>query len=256
VPFYTLTVFLNGFLTGVLGYSIKDALLISTLSMILLMLLVVPTAALSDGWGRKRMLMATAVVYFVASYPLFWLMTQPGFLSPLMAVMLLTVIVGFYIGAAPTVFVELFPTSSKWFMRDQTNFPIPQDARYRGGRNTREVDRGLRHGRASHRPEAGYAPCLGAHRQASDRTWPSAAKNSFDTPFERYQKVSPVGRGYEGRNVKPIETMVARKLCARSRSRHEHYPARIIAAILVHRYCRMSATISATTVLFYPQAIS
>jgi hypothetical protein len=31
VPFYTLTVFLNGFLTGVLGYSIKDAL-ISTLS--------------------------------------------------------------------------------------------------------------------------------------------------------------------------------------------------------------------------------
>jgi len=111
VPFYTLTVFLNGFLTGVLGHSIKDALLISTLSMILLMLLVVPTAALSDRWGRKRMLMPTAVVYFVVSYPLFWLMTQPGFLSPLMAVMLLTVIVGFYIGAAPTVFVELFPTS-------------------------------------------------------------------------------------------------------------------------------------------------
>src|SRR5438874_1894044 len=38
VPFYTVTVFLNGFLTGMLGYSIKDALLISTLSMILLML--------------------------------------------------------------------------------------------------------------------------------------------------------------------------------------------------------------------------
>ena len=54
VPFYTLTVFLNGFLTGILGYSIRDALLISTLSMILLMLLVVPTAALSDRWGRRR----------------------------------------------------------------------------------------------------------------------------------------------------------------------------------------------------------
>jgi MFS transporter, MHS family, proline/betaine transporter len=114
VPFYTLTVFLNGFLSGVLGHTIKDALLISTLSMILLMLLVVPTAALSDRWGRKRMLMATAVVYFVASYPLFWLMTQPGFLSPLMAAMLLTVIVGFYIGPAPTVFVELFPTSVRY----------------------------------------------------------------------------------------------------------------------------------------------
>ena len=96
------------------GLLIKDALLISTLSMILLMLLVVPTAALSDRWGRRRMLMATAVVYFVASYPLFWLMTQPGFLSALIAVMLLTVIVGFYIGAAPTVFVELFPTSVRY----------------------------------------------------------------------------------------------------------------------------------------------
>ena len=114
VPFYTLTVFLNGFLSGILGYSIKDALLISTLSMILLMLLVVPTAALSDRWGRRRMLMATAVVYFIASYPLFWLMTQPGFLSALTAVMLLTVIVGFYIGMAPTVFVELFPTSVRY----------------------------------------------------------------------------------------------------------------------------------------------
>jgi MFS transporter, MHS family, proline/betaine transporter len=98
----------------VLGYSIKDALLISTLSMILLMLLGVPTAALSDRWGRRRMLMATAVVYFVASYPLFWLMTQPGFLSALTAVMLLIDIVGFYIGAAPTVFVELFPTSVRY----------------------------------------------------------------------------------------------------------------------------------------------
>src|SRR6202040_1906188 len=48
-------------------------------------------------------------------------------------------------------------------------------SRYRGGRKAPgKPDRGLRHGRASHRPEAGHAPCLGAHRQASDRAWPSS----------------------------------------------------------------------------------
>jgi MHS family proline/betaine transporter-like MFS transporter len=114
VPFYILTVFINGFLSKVLGHPLKDALLISTVSMVLLMLLVVPTAALTDKWGRKRVLMITSVVYFVAAYPLFWLMTQPGFACAFTAEILLTVIVGFYIGAAPTVFVELFPTSVRY----------------------------------------------------------------------------------------------------------------------------------------------
>jgi MHS family proline/betaine transporter-like MFS transporter len=114
VPFYIVTVFINGYLTKVLGYPVKDALFIATCSMILLMFLVVPTAALSDRIGRKRLLMATAVVYFVASYPIFWLMTQPGFASAFGAVMLMTLILGFYVGAAPTVFVELFPTSVRY----------------------------------------------------------------------------------------------------------------------------------------------
>lgn len=114
VPFYTLTVFLNGFLVKVLGHPQKDALLMGTCSMILLMLLVVPTAALSDKIGRKRLLMATSVVYFLAAYPIFCLMTQPGFAPAFEAVLLFTLVIGFYIGAAPTVFVELFPTSVRY----------------------------------------------------------------------------------------------------------------------------------------------
>jgi len=114
VPFYILTVFLNGFMVTALGHPVKDALLISTLSMVLLMLLVVPTAALTDKLGRKRVLMATTVVYIVATWPIFWLITQPGFMPAFVAQMLLTVIVGFYVGAAPTVFVELFPTAVRY----------------------------------------------------------------------------------------------------------------------------------------------
>lgn len=114
VPFYTLTVFLNGFITDILHRPAKDALLISTFSMVLLMLLVVPTAALTDKWGRKRVMMATCVAYFILAYPIFWLMTQEGFVSVFAGEMLLTIIVGFYVGAAPTVFVELFPTAVRY----------------------------------------------------------------------------------------------------------------------------------------------
>lgn len=114
VPFYTLTVFLNGFLSGVLGHPVRDALLISTLSMILLMVLVIPTAMLSDKYGRKKMLMAVCIAYFIFSYPLFCLITAPGFTSAFIGEMLLSVIVAFYIGTAPTVYVELFPTSVRY----------------------------------------------------------------------------------------------------------------------------------------------
>jgi hypothetical protein len=47
----------------------------------------------------------------------------------------------------------------------------------RGGRKTpRQTDRGFRHGRAPHRPKAGYAPSLGARRRSPDRTWPSPVR--------------------------------------------------------------------------------
>jgi MHS family proline/betaine transporter-like MFS transporter len=82
--------------------------------MSILMLLVIPTAALTDRIGRKRLLMAVSVVYFLTAWPIFWVLTQPGFNNVLAAVTLFSVVIGFYIGAAPTVFVELFPTAVRY----------------------------------------------------------------------------------------------------------------------------------------------
>ncbi len=113
VPFYTLTVFLNGFL-HVLGHSMKDALLMGTISMVVLMVLAPFTGWLTDKLGRKPVLMTTAVVFFLAAYPIFVLMTAPGFASALTGELLFAVIVAFFIGAAPAIFVELFPTSVRY----------------------------------------------------------------------------------------------------------------------------------------------
>src|SRR5664279_5665633 len=45
-----------------------------------------------------------------------------------------------------------------------------------GGEASRQTHRGLRHGRAPHRPETRHAARLGAHRRASDRAWPSPVR--------------------------------------------------------------------------------
>lgn len=114
VPFYILTVFMNGYLVNMLGHSHRDALLINTICMTLLMCLVPYTGWLSDRVGRKRVLMATTVAYLLFSYPIFLLITQPGFYSALAGVVAMTFIVAFYIGPTPTVLVELFPTSVRY----------------------------------------------------------------------------------------------------------------------------------------------
>jgi MHS family proline/betaine transporter-like MFS transporter len=58
--------------------------------------------------------MATTIAYFLFSYPIFMLMVQPGFINALSGIVLLSVIVSFYIGPAPTMLVELFPTSVRY----------------------------------------------------------------------------------------------------------------------------------------------
>lgn len=114
VPFYILTVFMNGYLTNVLGHSHRDALLVNTYCMSLMMVLVPFTGWLSDRVGRKRLLMATTVMYFIVAYPAFWLMAQPGLLPVFLAVTVLACVVALYIGPTPTVLVELFPTSVRY----------------------------------------------------------------------------------------------------------------------------------------------
>jgi len=114
VPFYILSVFMNGFMSVTLKHSVHDALLMSTLTMILLMLLVPLSGWLSDIVGRKRLMMGVAVLFFVASYPLFLLMTQPGFWPALWGQMLFTVILALFIGPAPAVLVELLPTTVRY----------------------------------------------------------------------------------------------------------------------------------------------
>lgn len=119
VPFYTLTVFFNFFMLletskGGLGLPDNQAYLINTLSMVLMMIMLPFTAHLTDKIGRKLVLMWTAVAYFFAAFPVFFLMNHGGFTYALIADIIFTVIVAFYVGAVPALLVELFPTSIRY----------------------------------------------------------------------------------------------------------------------------------------------
>lgn len=114
VPFYILTVFMNSYLTNVLHHTQGFALMLNTVCMSLLLFLVPFTGSLSDRIGRKRILTLTAISYLIIAYPVFWMITQPGTLMPLIGILILTVNVAFYIGPTPTVLVELFPTSVRY----------------------------------------------------------------------------------------------------------------------------------------------
>jgi len=119
VPFYTLTVFLNGFMLlsksdGGLGLPDKDAYFISTVSMVLMMVMVPFTAHLTDICGRKRVLMWVSVAYFCSAFPIFFFMSYGGFLHAFIADVAFAAIIAFYIGSVPALLVELFPTSVRY----------------------------------------------------------------------------------------------------------------------------------------------
>ncbi|MEI7668766.1 MAG: MFS transporter, partial [Pseudomonadota bacterium] len=114
VPFYTLTVFFNGFMISNLGLATKDAYFISTVSMILMTISLPFFAHLTDVFGRKKILMPNALIYFVTAIPIFVLMSTGGFNQIFLSVIIFTIITSCYISSVPALLVELFPTSVRY----------------------------------------------------------------------------------------------------------------------------------------------
>ncbi|MEI6729728.1 MAG: MFS transporter [Pseudomonadota bacterium] len=114
VPFYTLTVFLNGFIIKDLHLAEKQAYLISTLSMVMMIIILPFASYLTDLYGRKFILKIVLYFYFFASIPIFYLLNQGDFTSIAIAVFAFTLILSSYIGAIPALLVELFPTGIRY----------------------------------------------------------------------------------------------------------------------------------------------
>jgi MHS family proline/betaine transporter-like MFS transporter len=90
------------------GIPPAQALEINTISMIVLLPVMLGAGWLSDRYGRKPLMLASAVLGFVLALPLFWVMLNPSL--ALLGQLCIVLIIGPYIGVTPALLVEVAPT--------------------------------------------------------------------------------------------------------------------------------------------------
>jgi MHS family proline/betaine transporter-like MFS transporter len=114
VSFYTLFVFMLGFLTKTLHHPYEDALLINVITSLVVLASSFVSAYLSDTVGRKRILIAATIGFVVLCYPIFLATTTGGFWQVLAAQTVFAILMGTYFAPIPAILVELFPTSVRY----------------------------------------------------------------------------------------------------------------------------------------------
>jgi MHS family proline/betaine transporter-like MFS transporter len=110
MPFYLVTTYFATFTEHSLKRTKEEALTINLLNMVVLLVLSTFSAWLSDRFGRRRVMIVTAVAYLLLSYPLMMLMQRPDYWSILEAQAMMAAMIAFYIGPVPALLVEMFPT--------------------------------------------------------------------------------------------------------------------------------------------------
>lgn len=111
IGFYLCFVFATTYLRQTEHMAASTALDINTLAIALQMATFPLAASLSDRIGRRPVLLTAAGALFVLGVPLFWLMHHP---DPMLAVAgqgVLAVLLGCFVGVAPTYMAEMLPGS-------------------------------------------------------------------------------------------------------------------------------------------------
>ena len=96
------------------GFEHKEALIMSSISIIIWTCLIPVAAILSDKIGRKKLLISGCVMFMVFSYPIFHLFTH-GFALALLGQIIFGIILAIYMGPIPAALVEMFPTNVRAF---------------------------------------------------------------------------------------------------------------------------------------------
>lgn len=114
VPFYTFTAFFSTYLQHHAGVKLHDTLVINGIAMLFFMAVIPISAWISDKYGRKPVLMVSAVIIGLVTYPVFCLMLKGGYASPLIAQIIFGIALGSYMGPVAATLVELFPTNIRF----------------------------------------------------------------------------------------------------------------------------------------------
>lgn len=109
VAFYILFVYFPTYLARYFGVPQDKALFSNTLAMILLNILILPCAYLSDLYGRRPFFLLSLFLYAVISAFLNYYFLPKGYIFMLLTHLTLAFISGFFMSILPVTLAELFP---------------------------------------------------------------------------------------------------------------------------------------------------
>ena len=114
MPFYLLSAYFITFTELTLKRSKEEALILNSINMLIVLVMVVISGWLSDRVGRKKVLVAGALLFFCLSTPLLGLMLRGDLLSIALAQAAFALLVGIYTAPVPALLVEMFPTRLRY----------------------------------------------------------------------------------------------------------------------------------------------
>ncbi|MFC1611720.1 MFS transporter [Myxococcota bacterium] len=112
--FYLLFVWWPTLLSKLMTPPVPHALIVNTLSMMVLMAIIPSAGALSDVIGRRRVLVGSAIGIVLVAFPLFLLVDHGTFAAALAAQLLFALFMGGFTGPLPATMVEMFPARMRF----------------------------------------------------------------------------------------------------------------------------------------------
>lgn len=114
IPFYIQTVFMSSFMHKNLHFSSRDSLLIISMSMLIMMFVTPISAILCDRFNREKILKYVCLAYLIYAFPFIHLLNTENFNNVIIAQIIFSIILAFYIAPIPSLMVDIFPTKTRY----------------------------------------------------------------------------------------------------------------------------------------------
>ncbi|MEM8590095.1 MAG: MFS transporter [Pseudomonadota bacterium] len=112
--FYIVFVYLTSYLTEVVGTDRGVALDMNTAAMVLVVIVMPAFGWLTDRIGRKPVMIASAALFLLLSYPLFVMLHSGNLVWEIVGDLIFAVLVGAGLGPLPALMTELYPREVRY----------------------------------------------------------------------------------------------------------------------------------------------